>query len=29
MSSPEIITGAVLVSLNLTNFGLSKKIDAG
>ena len=29
MSSPEIITGAVLVSLNLTSFGLSKKIDAG
>ena len=29
MSSPEIITGAVLVSLNLTNLGLSKKIDAG
>jgi hypothetical protein len=26
---PEIITGAVLVSLDLTNFGLSKKIDAG
>jgi len=28
-NEPEIITGAVLVSLNLTNFGLSKKIDAG
>ena len=28
-NQPEIITGAVLVSLDLTNFGLSKKINAG